>query len=161
MRNKEEIYATYDVNRYFNDNFYVFGLGSVRYDDFNSNRLDAFLGFGPGYRVINQANQTWRLQAGPGVRYLEDQNGNDSTDVAAIASSRYFYAFNENVSLTNDTDILYSDDQTLVTNDLGVNFRVTNAISTRVSYRSEWDSNPLANFDSSDNSLGVSLVYGF
>lgn len=161
VRNKEEIYATYDVNRYFNDNFYVFGLGSVRYDDFNSNRLDAFLGFGPGYRVINQANQTWRLQAGPGVRYLEDQNGNDLTDVAAIASSRYFYAFNENVSLTNDTDILYSDDQTLVTNDLGVNFRVTNAISTRVSYRSEWDSNPLANFDSSDNSLGVSLVYGF
>ena len=161
VRNKEEAFATYDVNRYFNENFYLFGLGSVRYDDFDSNRYDAFLGFGPGYRVLNEENQTWRVQAGPGVRYIEDQVGNDSTEVAGIVSSRYYFAFNENVFLTNDTDVLFSDEDTLVTNDLGVSFRVTDAISTRVSYRTEWDSNPLAGFDDTDNSLGVSLVYGF
>lgn len=47
IRNNEEIYATYDVNRYFTENFYVFGLGSARYDDFDTNRYDAFLGVGP------------------------------------------------------------------------------------------------------------------
>ncbi|WP_299679264.1 DUF481 domain-containing protein [uncultured Roseobacter sp.] len=161
VRNKEEIFATYDVNRYLQGDFYVFGLGSVRYDEFDSNRWDAFLGFGPGYRVINQKDQTWRLQAGPGVRYIEDQLGFNNTEIAGIASSRYYIKFNENVFLTNDTDILFSDEDTVVTNDLGVNFRVTDAISTRVSYRSEWDSDPLANFSSADNSLGVSLVYGF
>ncbi|WP_300062044.1 YdiY family protein [uncultured Roseobacter sp.] len=161
VRNKEEIFATYDVNRYLQGDFYVFGLGSIRYDEFDSNRWDAFLGFGPGYRVINQKDQTWRLQAGPGVRYIEDQLGFNNTEIAGIASSRYYIKFNENVFLTNDTDILFSDEDTVVTNDLGVNFRVTDAISTRVSYRSEWDSDPLANFSSADNSLGVSLVYGF
>ncbi|MGZ2259995.1 DUF481 domain-containing protein [Roseobacter sp. A03A-229] len=161
VSNKEEIFATYDVNRYLNGDFYVFGLGSVRYDDFDSNRWDAFLGFGPGYRVINQKDQTWRLQAGPGLRYIEDQNGANNTEIAGIASSRYYIKFNENIFLTNDTDILFSDEDTVVTNDLGVNFRMTDTLSTRVSYRSEWDSDPLANFSSADNSLGVSLVYGF
>lgn len=161
VRNKEEAFATYDVNRYFNENFYVFGLGSVRYDGFDSNEWDAFIGFGPGYRIVNEQNQTWRVQAGPGVRYIKTQTGTDTTEWAGIVSSRYYYAFNENVSLTNDTDVLFSDQDTFVTNDLGVNFKVSKSIATRVSYRSEWDSNPLQNFKSSDNSLGVSLVYGF
>ena len=62
---------------------------------------------------------------------------------------------------SNDTDILFSDQDTIVTNDLGVNFKMSDALSTRVSLRSEWDSDPLANFDSAENTLGVSLVYGF
>lgn len=161
IRNKEEAFATYDVNRYLDERFYVFGLASLRYDAFDSNEYDAFLGFGPGYRVINEQNQSWRIQAGPGVRYIETQAGDDTTELAGIVSSRYYYAFNENVFMTNDTDILFSDADTFVTNDLGVNFKVTDAIATRVSYRSEWDSNPLDSFSDSDNSLGVSLVYGF
>lgn len=161
VRNKEEVYATYDVNRYFNESFYLFGLGSVRFDDFDSNRYDAFLGIGPGYRVVNTENQTWRVQAGPGVRYIEDQFGNDSTEFAGIVASRYYFAFNENVFFTNDTDVLFSEKDTVVTNDLGVNFRVTDAISTRLSLRTEWDSDPLDGFDDTDNSFGVSLVYGF
>ncbi|MBY6057166.1 YdiY family protein [Leisingera daeponensis] len=161
VRNKEEIFVTYDVNRYFTGQFYLFGLGSVRYDDFDSNRLDAFVGFGPGYRVINTPDQTWRIQAGPGVRYIEDQLGNDSTDFAGIAASRYYFAISETVNLTMDTDVLFSDEDTVVTNDLGFNFKMTDRLSTRVSYRTEWDSDPLPGLKSTDNKLGVSLVYGF
>lgn len=161
VTSNEEVYATYDVNRYFTDRFYVFGLGSVRYDDFDSNRWDAFLGVGPGYRVINEPNQAWRVQAGPGVRYIEDRNGDDTTEVAGIASSRYYYQFTETMFLTNDTDILFSDADTLVTNDLGVNFKMTDALATRVSLRTEWDSDPLPGLKSTDNSLGLSLVSSF
>lgn len=161
IRNKEEMYFTYDVNRYLNDRFYLFGLGSVRYDNFDSNKLDAFAGVGPGYRVVNQQNQTWRVQAGPGIRYLEDKNGVDHTEVAGIASSRYYYGFTDTVALTMDTDVLFSKQDTVLTNDLGVNFKVSNRLSTRISYRTEWDSDPLPGSKSTDNTLGVSLVYGF
>ena len=41
---------------------------SPRVDDF---RTDAFLGFGPGYRILNSEQTTWRVQAGVGVRYTE------------------------------------------------------------------------------------------
>lgn len=160
-RYKEEAYATYDVNRYFNDQFYMFGLGSVKYDGFDTNEWDAFLGFGPGVRVINTPDIAWRLQAGPGVRYTEDQLGNDQTEVAGIASSRFFYKFNDVMFLTNDTDVVFSDSSTVAANDFGVNYKLTNALAARASYRTEWTSDPLPGLTDTDNTLGVSLVVGF
>ncbi|QFT95200.1 hypothetical protein FIU86_20285 (plasmid) [Roseovarius sp. THAF9] len=161
VTNKEEVFATYEANRYLTDSFYIFGLGSANYDNFDTLKWDAFLGAGPGFRVINQENMTWRLQGGPGYRYTEDQFGNDDHEVAGIASSRYFYKFTDTVSLTNDTDVLFSEENTLITNDFGVNFKVTNKLSTRISYRTEWDSDPAPGFDDFDNKFGASLVYGF
>jgi putative salt-induced outer membrane protein len=160
-RNKEEVYATYDVNRYFNEDFYVFGLGSARYDNFSTNEWDVFIGAGPGYRIINQPNLSWRVQAGPGVRYQLDQAGDEEQEVAGIASSRYYYQLSEAIFLTNDTDFLFSDSSNLVTNDAGVNFRVSDNLSTRFSYRTEYTSDPLPGFDDVDNTIGASLVYGF
>lgn len=160
-RNKEEIYATYDVNRYFNDRFYVFGLGSVSYDGFDSNKIDAFLGVGPGYRVINQADLTWRIQAGPGFRFIEDQTGSSTTEIGGILSSRYNASLTDTISLSMDTDALFSQEDVVLTNDFGVNFKVSDSLSTRISYRTEWDSNPLPGRKNVDSGLGVSLIYGF
>lgn len=161
VRNKEEVFLTYDVNRYVDDSFYVFGLASAHYDKFDSNKIDAFVGFGPGYRVLNTPNQTWRAQAGPGVRYLETKAGTTTKEVAGIVSSRYYYKVNETVFLTNDSDVLFSNADTFVTNDFGVNFKLSDKMSTRVSYRTEWDSNPLPGVKATDNALGVALVVGF
>ena len=161
VRNKEEAFLTYEANRYLSENFYVFGLGSLGYDGFDTNKWDAFLGAGPGYRIINQPNATWRVQAGPGVRYVEDQLGNDTTEVAGIASSRVFYKISETAFLTNDTDVLFSDDNATVVNDIGVTVKVTDRVATRVGLRTEWDSDPLPGLDDTDNSLNVSLVLSF
>ena len=161
VKSKEEAFLTYEANRYFGDSFYVFGLGSLRYDDFASNRYDAFLGFGPGYRVINTSDLTWRIQAGPGVRYTEDQLGADETELAALASSRIFYNISETVFLTNDTDVLYSDVGTLATNEISVNFKMTDTLSTRVGYRTEYDSDPVPGVNSTDNALTAAIVFGF
>lgn len=161
VRNKEEAYLTYEANRYVSENAYIFGLGSLAYDGFDTNEWDAFLGVGPGYRIVNQENTTWRVQAGPGVRYLEDQFGNDTTEVAGIASSRLYQKISESAFLTNDTDVLFSDDNTTVVNDLGVTVRMTKTLATRVGLRTTWESDPLPGFDDTDNSLNVSMVVSF
>ena len=160
-RNEEEYYGTYDVNRYISKDVYLFGLASARYDKFDTNKVDAFLGFGPGVRVINTPQASWRLQAGPGVRYVEDQLGNDTTEVAGIVSSRYFYSLTDTMSFSMDTDVLFSDNDTFVSNDAGLNVKVSNKLSARFSYRTEWDSDPLPGLEDTDNSFGLSLVYGF
>lgn len=69
-------------------------------------KTDAFIGVGPGWRVINNPNMTWRLQAGLGMSYLKDGLDDSDTEAAAIASSRLFYGISPSVFLTNDTDIL-------------------------------------------------------
>ncbi|GHG10408.1 MULTISPECIES: DUF481 domain-containing protein [Paracoccus] len=142
---------------------------------------DGFIGVGPGYRVINTEQTAWRVQAGIGYRYtqtgaqksgfdLVDPDGDgvfvreevtDSSDsgVGYIVSSRLYHRFNDMVFITNDTDYLSSEDSDdVITNQFGVNFQMSDQLATRVSYTTEYQENrPIR----TDNTLGVSVVYGF
>ncbi len=162
VKTKEDVLAVYDANYYFDQNFYGFVLARVESDGLAAAatdvRRDAFLGFGPGYRVINKADMTWRLQAGIGVSYLEDGLRNSVTETGYLAASRFFYKINDNMFVTNDTDILNSDTALRVNNDLGLNVKMTEAISTRLSYLTEYNDSRAIQ---TDNKLGVSLVFGF
>ena len=170
---KEDVFAVYDANYYFDQNFYGFVLGRLQTDGLATKwdgvtpaadprgdrvRRDAFLGFGPGYRIVNTPDMTWRVQAGVGISYLEDGLKNSNTEVGYLAASRFFYKINENFFVTNDTDILKSKTALRANNDLGLNVKMTDAFSTRVSYLSEYNDNRSIK---TDNKLGVSLVFGF
>ena len=158
---ENNVFVTLDGNRYLNDRVYLFGIGFYEYDDFGALEHDLFLGAGPGVRLYNTPQLAWRVQAGPGVRWTEDQTGEEETEAAAIASSRLFYEFNDTAFFTNDTDIIYSDVGTQVINDAGINFRLTDSLATRVSYRVDYNSDPLPDYEETDNLLTFSVVYGF
>ncbi len=89
-KDQEDVAAIYDAQYYFNDQLYAFALGRINQnglvdgvrnspsqtdedfaDEFSDFRTDAFLGFGPGYRILNSEQTTWRVQAGVGVRYTK------------------------------------------------------------------------------------------
>lgn len=161
-RTKEDVFGVYDANRYFNDQFYAFVLGRVKTDGLAATaadtRTDAFIGVGPGFRVINSTNATWRVQAGVGVSYLKDGLGATTTETGYLASSRAFFKVNERVFITDDTDILSSASALRVNNDFGVSIKMSDVMSTRLSYLTDYnDSRPVK----SENKVGVSLVFGF
>ena len=161
-KTKHDVFGVYDANYYFNDNFYGFVLGRVQNDGLATTAAetatDAFVGVGPGYRILNSPSTAWRVQAGVGASYLKDGVGADTTEVGYIVSSRFYHKFTDTVSLTNDTDALSSDTALRVNNDFGVNFKVTDAISTRLSYLSEFNDSRAIK---TDNTVGLSLVFGF
>jgi len=178
----EKTYVIYDGIYNVNDRFYAFALGRLATDglagDFDGltaeeiadqqGRLkrDAFLGVGPGYRIVNNDTTAWRVQAGVGIRYtkkveLEDTDPStftSDTEVGYILSSRFYHRINETFCVTNDTDYLTSDSNDTATNELGLNFKMSDALATRVSYKTEYVSDRAIR---TDNTLGVSLVYGF
>lgn len=160
-KDTERFFGTYEGSRAFTPTIYGYALGRYQYDGFASNEHDAFLGVGLGYRIFNTEQVAWRVQAGPGVRYTEDQNDDSTTDLAGLASSRFYYGLTDVVSLTNDTDVLFSDEDYVLSNDFGVNFKVNDTLSTRLSYRTDYESDPLPGFKNTDNTIGVSLVVGF
>lgn len=161
VKDEESFFAIYEGNYFFNDRLYGFGLARFQYDGFATNERDAFVGFGPGYRIINTADVTWRVQAGPGWRHVDRADGSDDSEAGWVAASRFYYGLTDTMALTMDTDVLGSDINTVATNDLGVNFRMTDSLSTRVSYRTEYNSDPLPGLKHTDNRFGVSLVVGF
>ena len=171
---QEDLFAVYEGNYYFDEKFYMFGLARAELNGLADDpdavgeiadvplservKTDAFIGFGPGYRVVNRPDLTWRVQAGIGVSYLEWGDDRDETEAGYIASSRLFWRYNPTIFLTLDTDVLESDSALRVNNDFGVNFKVTDTFSTRISYLTDYNE---AREIRTDNKLGIALVYGF
>jgi len=162
VKSKQDVFLVYDANYYFTDSLYGFVLGRAETNGLattaSETATDAFLGFGPGYRIINTEQMTWRVQAGIGESYLEDGAGGSETEMGVIASSRLFYAFNESVFLSDDMDALKTNSALRLNNDFGINFKMNDMISTRVSYLTKYNDSRAIR---SDNKLGVSIVFGF
>ena len=184
-KDTEKTFVIYEGMYNFNEKFYGFALGRLATDaladdpitlssgeSFGSldGRLkrDAYFGVGPGYRVINNDTTAWRVQAAVGIRYTkavdvidpvaETFDYDSNTDVGYLLSSRFYHRISDNFFVTNDTDYLTSDANDTITNELGLNFKMTEAFATRVSYKTEYVSDRSIR---TDNTLGVSLVYGF
>lgn len=161
-KTKEDVFGIYDAQYYFDNNFYGFILGRVKTDGLATTtdevKTDAFIGFGPGYRIINRPDVAWRVQAGVGYSYLEDGVGTSTREAGAIASSRLFWKLSDTMFATMDTDVLNSKSALRANNDLGLNFRVTDAFSTRISYLTDYNDSRAIK---TDNKLGLSLVYSF
>jgi len=154
--------AAYDYTRMFNENLYGYGQIRTKYDEFSSYETDSFVGIGLGYRIVNTNDVSWSLQAGPGYRYAEVADGSledDIDEVAGSVSSKFFYDIGNGMFFTNDTDIIASDTDTSVTNDLAFNVALNGPLAMRTSLLTEFNSDPLAGFKHTDNTLGVSLVY--
>jgi putative salt-induced outer membrane protein len=76
----KKFFATYETSRYFTERFCFESVHVSNYDgtlvDDSGTVLpgsDAFLGFGPGYRVINTWTRHGAFRVAPGVRYFKQQ----------------------------------------------------------------------------------------
>jgi putative salt-induced outer membrane protein len=159
---KEDAFAIYDANYYFDDSLYGFVLGRIKYDGLASTagqiQTDAFIGVGPGYRVVNTPDVSWRVQVGLGMSFLRNGAGVDTSESGVIASSRLYVRLSDSLFATNDTDILNTNSALRVNNDLGLNVKMTDQFATRISYLTEFNNSRAVQ---TENKLGVSLVYSF
>lgn len=124
---------------------------------------DTFVSFGAGYRVYNTEDLQWSVQAGPGYRFAEfnDITSGDVSEGAFGISSDYAHKLTDTVFLTNDTDIIWSESNTKLYNDLALNVSMTDSLALRTSILTEYTSDVTAPAKNTDNTFGVSLVYSF
>lgn len=159
VRTENSVLFGYDYTREIGANTFVFGKAVYAFDEFSSIERDALVSAGLGYRIFNTNALQWSVQAGPGYRMATDANNNDIEEAAVSVSSDYLTRFSDTLFLTNDTDILASDSDTYVTNELGLNVSMTDTLALRTSILTEYRSNPLPGFESTDNTFGVAVVY--
>ncbi len=150
-----------EYTRDFASNYYGFAKLQGTVDSFPAKTSDNFLGAGIGYRIYDTRDTQWSVQAGVGYR-VADLNGIDDLDEGAISlSSNYYNALTETVAITNDTDIISSESDTVVYNDLGLNVSMTETLALRTSLVTEYHTDPAPGSVDTDNTFGVSLVYNF
>ncbi|WP_375688233.1 YdiY family protein [Pseudooceanicola sp. LIPI14-2-Ac024] len=153
--------ATYEYTRDFGTQTYFFGKINAVYDEFDSYEQDYFVGAGLGYRILNDTQTQWWVQAGPGWRITESNAGVREEEFAYTVGSYFLYRINDDVYFTNDTRLIGSERDHYVTNDLALNVSMSNQLSLRTGLLTEWHSDPEPGFEEFDNKLAVSLVYSF
>lgn len=160
-KTQDSLLAGYNYTRNFGTNLFGFAKATTAMDEFSSYESDTFVGVGVGYRIINRGDVRWSVQAGPGYRFAEDADGTEIEETAISLSSNYYNRMSPTTFITNDTDVLSSESDTAVTNELGLNVSMTNTLALRTSLVTEYHSDPLPGFEETDNTVGVSIVYTF
>lgn len=161
VTNEQSLIYGVEYTRDINSGVFAYGKLQGSVDAFSTVASDTFVGFGAGYRIHNDQKTQWSLQAGPGYRF---------TDLAAVAavdvqeaafslSSDYATVLSNSVTLTNDTDLIWSASDTALFNDLALSVAMSDALALRTSVATEYHSTPGGGAATTDNTFGVSLVY--
>lgn len=162
---QNNLVAGFDYRRDLSSNLFAFGQLDVAFDglaeDEGDFENDTFIGAGLGYRIFNDAQTQWSVQAGPGYRVASVVGGEDLEEAALAVSSNYYQSLTETSFVTNDTDVIASEGSTLVNNELALSVAVSSALSLRTSLTTQFNDATDDGFDDARNTLGVSVVYNF
>ena len=172
---KNRLFAGVDIDRQLNDRLFAFGRLSHERDEFTGFDSRSFIGGGLGYQVFDGEKTVWSVRGGPGlkideVKPIETTNeagdavtlpGETVESLGFILASDYAYAFNDNVSFSNMTDVLFAEESTQLTNSAAITASLTSRLSARLSFDVRHDTDPPEDFEATDTATRASIVYAF
>ncbi len=159
IKTKQRFALGYQIDRDLNDRTYVYGNADYFNDDFGAFQDGYFLGAGLGYKMILPDPVGWNLEAGAGYRSQNPVIGARTNEFALRGFSDFDYALNENVSLYNDTEIIWSESDTYIWNDIGLNAQLMGNLAARVSYRIDHHTDVPFGTEKTDTALRFGVVY--
>ena len=175
IESRNRYFLAGNVDRQINDRLFGFGRLSYEVDQFSGFDSRTFAGGGLGYNVIANDATTWDVRGGPGIKIDETKRiittdalgapliipGETQESFGIVAKSDFSHAFNESVTLTNNTNVLYAEESTQLGNVIALTASLSEALSARVSFDVRHDTNPPLGFEDTDTATKVAIVYGF
>lgn len=166
---RNRVFLAGQLDRDFSERTYAFGRLSHERDEFSGFESRSFVGGGLGYRLLIGEQTSWAIEGGPGLKIDEVRTvtapvlapGDTEQSFSVIGASKFAHAFNDNVKLTNDTNMLYAETSTQIGNSLAITAGLTGALSARFSFDVRYDTEPPFGFEQTDTITRVSLVYAF
>ena len=142
----------------------TFAFGDLRYFDDKFDSFEAIYtsAVGAGYRVINTEKISWKTSAGVGYRQTElEVTGEEQSGVNYLLTSLYKHKLTDTATLSNETRVEISDDNTFTQNIFGFNVAINNALAMKFAYEIRYNSKPAEEDLHSDSITSVNLVYNF
>ena len=165
VETENTLQAGLDYRRDFNDTLFAYAKANASFDKLSTTtgeyQQDIFVGAGLGYRIFNTADTQWSVQAGPGYRAAQLVGGGEVSEAAASVSSNFYKSLTETTYVTNDTDVIYSETAMTVGNTLALNVALTDTLTMRTSYSTNFNDTTDDTFSDAENTFGVSVVYNF
>lgn len=154
---------------------FTFARASYEVDQFTGFDSRSFAGGGLGYRLFENDTLTWVVRGGPGLKVDEvkrvvttDANNavliipaETVSSFGAVGKSKFEWALNDKVAISNTTDVLYAEESTQLSNGLALTAQINGSLSARFGFDTRYDTEPAEGFKSTDTATKVGVVYKF
>jgi len=168
---REQFMAVYEPRYQINDRLFAYALGQYERDRFQGFSGRYSFSGGLGYRVIDNDALRLSVKAGPAWRKAQFVNGTSESNIAALAGLDFDWRISNRIKLTQDTNAVADTGGSAVaivdSNNVTLNFvtglegKISDSLTARLSFTVEYDSNPPAGAVSTDTLTRFTLVYGF
>ncbi len=144
------------------DSLFVFGFLQYDDDQFSGYKYEIEGAIGAGYKVIDQSNMRFLVQAGTGYRFSEiSVLGINEDEFVIRGSAEFEYDISEATSLSNVSIVTWDSSRTKLENTIAVTSELFADLSSRMSFNVRYNSDPPALTRKTDTLSKISLVYGF
>ncbi len=161
-KDAESYTADWDTQYYLTERSFVFG--DLRYFDDKFDSFEAIYSgaVGLGYRVVKTEAISWKTSAGAGYRQTElEETGEEQSGVNYLFISDYKHKLTDTTTLTNETRVEVSEDNTFTQNIFGLSVAINSSLAMKFAYELRYNSEPAEGDENTDSITSVNLVYNF
>lgn len=143
------------------DRAFAYGLGRWEQDRIlgYEERWNASAGF--GYRVIDAKAMSLSVKGGPAWRRTNFMRGPSDSELTGLAGLDFGWQLSPTLRLTQVASTSLGEKNTTTSSLTALNAKLTGALSARVAYSAEIDTNPPPGIEKVDTLTRFTLVYGF
>lgn len=168
---REQFAASYEPRWQFNENIFAYGLAQYERDRIQGFSSRYSVSGGLGYRILDNPKLKLSLKAGPAYRVTDFTDGTSADRLAGLVGIDFDWQMLDRLKLTQDVEalaetgaeatLIFDGANTTINLVTGLDFRVSNRLRSRLSYKVEYDSNPPAGSEGTDTLTRATLIYGF
>jgi len=168
---REQYLASYEPRFQVNGDLFSYALAQYERDRFQGFSSRYSLSGGLGYKVLDGEALKLTVKAGPAWRSVEYLDGSDESSFGGLAGMDFDWQIAKSLKLTQDTNlvadsggvatVIVDSTSTSVLATTGLEAKISDGLTTRVSYTVDYNSNPPAGAVSTDTQTRFTLVYGF
>ncbi|AKH41468.1 putative salt-induced outer membrane protein [Altererythrobacter atlanticus] len=171
VTSREQYLFAYEPRYQINSKLFSYALAQYERDRFQGFSSRYSVSGGLGYKVFNSNDLKLSVKAGPSWRQVDYTEGTSESGLGGLVGLDFDWNITDALTLTQDANMVAdsSGAATLVVDSTstsvllttGLEARISNRLSTRLSYTIDYDSTPPEGKVSTDTLSRFTLVYGF
>ena len=168
---REQYHASYEPRYQVNGDLFSYALAQYERDRFQGFSSRYSLSGGLGYQVFDEDALKLTVKAGPSWRSVDYLDGTGESSFGGLAGMDFDWQIAKSLKLTQDANmvadsggaatVIVDSISTSVLATTGLEAKISDGLTTRLSYAVDYNSNPPVGAVSTDTQTRFTLVYGF
>lgn len=161
VTSQERYFASYDANYKFSERFYALGLASWERDTFAgfSSRFSESLGL--GYKLLATPKVLLAIEGGPALRQTNYILMGDTNEFAGRVAGNFVWNLSPTTAFSEKASYFFGGNTNTITSETALTSKLYGALSARLSFFIQNESNPQPGLMATDTTTRFTLVYGF